>query len=148
MPAQWRCHKSGDCCRHVGAVSMTHAERDALDYVLDPDIALMLTWRDGPRPGFVQLVGDPACPLLAADGSCSVYAARPTNCRRWGCFRPTTDEPFALAVRADPETGDVLPVRLWTSRPVARQMARMQAAAQPWALAHGWIPDADVTGGA
>jgi hypothetical protein len=139
MPPQWRCHRSGDCCRNVGAVAMTHAERAAIEQAS----ARALRWRDSATPGFVELVGDPACPLLGADGGCTVYAARPFNCRRWGCFRPTTDEPLALAVMPNPDApAETLPVRLLTSRPVARQWRRMTEAAMPWALAHGWVPPA------
>src|SRR5690242_12944351 len=119
MGQQWRCHRSGSCCRNVGSVTMTHAERAELEQASDRP----LTFRPyGDQ--FVQLVGSPACPLLGDDGGCTVYAVRPYNCRRWGCFRPTTDEPFALAVMPHDEMGTV-PVRLFHSRPVARQWARM-----------------------
>jgi hypothetical protein len=119
---------------------MTHAERAAIEtYTSAP-----LPWREGPTSAFTQLVGDPACPLLDAHGACSVYPVRPFNCRRWGCFRPTTDEPLALAVQPDPrDPSTTIPVRLLTSRPVARQWARLHRAAMPWALAHGWRPDAE-----
>lgn len=138
MPQQWRCHKSGECCRHIGLLAMMPAERDELLRASDRPMTFV-DYADGtvalrPTPG------TDTCPLLGDDGGCTVYAVRPYNCRRWGCFRPTTDEPFAMAVQHDPETGETLPVRLYTSRPVARQMARMQRQAQPWALAHGWVP--------
>lgn len=137
MGQQWRCHRSSDCCRNVGTVTMTPAERAELERASDRP----MTFRDR-ADGFVDLVGAPACPLLGDDGGCTVYAVRPYNCRRWGCFRPTTDEPFALAVMPTADLGTV-PVRLFTSRPVARQWRRMQDAAQPWALAHGWVPGSD-----
>jgi hypothetical protein len=139
MGQQWHCLKSGDCCRHIGALTMTHAERAELERATDRP----LTFRDGPA-GFVELLpapGTDACPLLADAGACTVYAVRPYNCRRWGCFRPTTTEPFAMAVVRHPATGQLVPFRQFTDKPVARQLARMQHHAQPWALAHGWVPE-------
>lgn len=138
MGQQWHCMKSGDCCRRIGAVAMMPAERDELLAASDVPMTFV-DLADGlvalqPRPG------SRACPLLSAEGQCSVYAVRPYNCRCFGCFRPTTDEPLEVAVTVDESMGDLKPVRLYTSRPVARQWRRMQAHAQPWALAHGWVP--------
>jgi hypothetical protein len=113
---------------------MTPAERDELTRASDRP--MVFRDLDGGKVALQPSPGTDTCPLLSDAGDCTVHTVRPYNCRRWGCFRPTTDEPFALAVRPDGQ-----PLRLYTSKPVARQMARMQRAAQPWALAHGWVPD-------
>lgn len=136
MGQQWRCHRSGACCRHIGSVVMTTEERAELERASDRPMTFHLL-PDG-KVALQPMPGTDTCPLLSDSGDCTVHAVRPYNCRRWGCFRPTTDEPFAMAVRPDGQ-----PARLFTSRPVARQAARMQRAAQPWALAHGWVPEED-----
>ena len=41
-------------------------------------------------PRFVEYQG--ACPLLTEDRLCSVYTARPYNCRRFICLRPTASD--------------------------------------------------------
>ena len=123
---------------------MTTAERAELEAASGRP----MTFAPADRDGFVVLLpltGTAQCPLLGDTGDCTVYAVRPYNCRRWGCFRPTTDEPFLVSVRPHPDTGQLMPVRLWTEKPVARQLARMQRHAQPWALAHGWVPEGDRT---
>jgi Fe-S-cluster containining protein len=136
MGQQWACHRSGDCCRHAGRLTMTHAEQVELEAVADRPL-LFEPHADGRFVDLLPVAGTSACPLLGADGLCTVYAVRPFNCRRWGCFRPTTSEPFLAAVREVPGTAQLMPVRI-TEKPVARQLARMQRHAQPWALAHGW----------
>jgi hypothetical protein len=138
MGQQWRCHRSGECCRHIGSVVMTPAERAELERASDRPMTFADI--DGGQVALQPTPGTDTCPLLSDDGGCTVYAVRPYNCRRWGCFRPTTDEPFLLSVREMP-AGDLQPVRLFTDKRVARQMARMQRQAQPWALAHGWVPE-------
>jgi Fe-S-cluster containining protein len=126
--------KSGDCCRHIGAVVMMPAERAELERASDRPM-VFTDLADG-KVALQPTPGTDTCPLLSESGDCTVHAVRPYNCRRWGCFRPTTDEPFVMAVRPDGE-----PYRKFTLRPVARQLARMQRHAQPWALAHGWVPE-------
>lgn len=119
---------------------MTAAERDEL--LRASDVPMTFVARgEGDYVALLPVPGTDTCPLLAASGDCSVWSVRPYNCRRWGCFRPTTDEPFAMAVT---KTDDgVMPIRLYQSKPVARQMSRMQRQAQPWALAHGWLPEGE-----
>ncbi len=115
---------------------MTPAERAELERASDRPMVL-IDLPDG-KVALQPTPGTDTCPLLSDAGDCTVHAVRPYKCRVWGCFRPTTDEPFAMAVRPDGA-----PMRLFISKPVARQAARMQRAAQPWALAHGWVPEED-----
>jgi Fe-S-cluster containining protein len=78
--------------------------------------------------GFWSLSASP-CPFY--DGRCKVYASRPYNCRRFGCFRhdPQT-EPF--------NDGQCFWTRFHGDRAVRRQAKAMQRKAQRWANAHGW----------
>jgi hypothetical protein len=141
MAQQWRCHRSGECCRHIGAVVMTTAEAEELTRASDRPMTFTVLSEAG-KVALQPTPGTDTCPLLSDEGGCTVYAVRPYNCRRWGCFRPTTDEPFAMAVRKMP-AGDLQPMRLFTDTLVERQMARMRDHAQPWALAHGWVPEGE-----
>ncbi len=118
---------------------MTTAEAEELTRASDRPMTFAVLNEPG-KVALQPVPGTDTCPLLSDGGDCTVHAVRPYNCRRWGCFRPTTDEPFAMAVRPDGQ-----PMRLFTSKPVARQYARMQRQAMPWALAHGWVPDEEVS---
>jgi hypothetical protein len=119
--------------------------------------AAMLRWRDGPRHSdsvefvtlmpFAEGVG---CPLFSSDHSgtphCTVHAARPYNCRRFGCLRPDPGaEPFEPE-EWDPSRGKLgcvnLSERIAKSRVARRLYALIQRKAQRWALKHGWKNDA------
>ncbi len=93
-----------------------------------------LKWANHEDSRFVQLVGDPACPLLVTvDGTptCAVHDIRPYNCRRWGCFRTSPEESF--------DNQDVKD-RIAGNRDYRRQAVLMQRRAQKRALQHGWDP--------
>jgi Fe-S-cluster containining protein len=118
---------TGDCCRMVKGVTMTWAERREIEAVTDRS----LRWEAGERPSLTILRARP-CPLLGDDGRCTVYEVRPYSCRRWGCGRTersqrVEDAPVPLLVRQSAE--------------LLEDARRMQTAAQPWALAHGWKPE-------
>ena len=141
----WQCKRSGSCCRSVSQIVMTPQEailiRDAR-----PDLSLK--WYQHADRRFVYLKGKP-CPCLGSDDQglavCTVWAVRPFNCRRFGCYRPDTEaEPY------EPEPLDVehgrlgcanLSDRLAQSRAVRRDYALKQRKAQRWARAHGWPDD-------
>jgi len=126
----WRCAMTGDCCRQTAAVVMTDSERAVLEQSGKnaPD-APTLVWLDPPAPGMQALKAAP-CPLLDAEGRCSVYESRPFNCRRFGCFRQD-GEPYY-------EAAQLLAFRTETDNAVRSQRKSMQRAARPWAEAHGW----------
>ncbi|HEY2732982.1 MAG TPA: YkgJ family cysteine cluster protein [Polyangiales bacterium] len=83
--ADWRCPNSGDCCRFGGASRqpyVTALEWSAIRHALaaiggGPSCADRASPLDRER----------ACPLLARDGRCSVYADRPFGCRTFYCGR-------------------------------------------------------------
>lgn len=130
----WTCQRSGDCCRSLPAVVMTRQEVDAI--LAHPAAAgRSLRWSKEPASNFWALAAAP-CPLL--DGNaCSVYTARPYNCRRFGCFRPDPrSEPLELEDGACRNFLD----RFGASRAVRRAAAALQRKAQRWAVAHGWRP--------
>lgn len=119
---------------------MTDAERAVI--VRDPRSAgRSLHWSLEPGPwtpgAKVALAAQP-CPFVTDRNACAIYDIRPYNCRRFGCFRPEpAREPLDLT--AD---GVVLNFvdRFQASRRVRQEAERLQARAQPWALAHGWTP--------
>jgi Fe-S-cluster containining protein len=105
---------------------MTHAERAVLEPAVRSGVTL--AWAPHEDSRFVRLLAHP-CPLLTAEGACSVYGVRPYNCRRFGCFRDDCAEPFNLVSVEAVIRG---------SRSKRRQYAAMQVRAQRWALQHGW----------
>lgn len=81
--SDWQCARSGDCCRHAGAVVMTPGELAAVRAVTS-------------RPHLVTETGDGRVEVSSVDGGltcafyadgCTVYAVRPGVCRAYGCFR-------------------------------------------------------------
>jgi Fe-S-cluster containining protein len=89
-----------------------------------------------------MLVGRP-CPFLATDSeghaTCGAYAARPYNCRRFGCYRP---DPSTEAYDAGGPLGcRNLSDRLDTSPAVVEAYRQAQTHAAEWAAAHGWQED-------
>ena len=108
---------------------MTFVERRELE-AARPDLAKRLRWTAGPRPSLTALIAKP-CPFL--EGSrCSVYDVRPYNCRRWMCGRTERDQPVEDAP---------VPLVVLRSKELLNDFQDLQAAAQPWALAHGWRED-------
>lgn len=136
--ATWRCHQSGECCRSISAVVMTDAEKVRVSHAAPAPEAL--TWTALPD-GFWSLTAAP-CPLLTEDGKCGIYADRPFNCRRWGCFRATTTIPLA-GTPFITVGGRLLPQAVLTDKALGRQVARLEDQARPWALAHGWVPEGE-----
>lgn len=108
---------------------MTREERRAIEAVTDRP----LRWAFHENPRFVHLVARP-CPLVDFDASgqsaCSVYAFRPMNCRRYGCFRASP--------RTEPFPVDGVPVLLRHRPELLAQARAMQAEAQVWGTQHGW----------
>lgn len=138
----WQCKRSGDCCQQVPQIVMTREEADELKKVASTS----LTFYRHLDARFVYLKGQP-CPLLGWEGKkavCTVWAVRPYNCRRFGCFRPNpAEEPY------EAEPLDLSRSRLGcanlsdrlTDRQVRREYVKMQRHAQRWANKHGWTPD-------
>ena len=95
------CPASTECCRF----GVTGRE----PYVTSVELALVVravARRGGrlsqKRPPSLAIVKDErVCPLLGADGRCSIYASRPLGCRTFFCDRATTpDAPSQTEVNA------------------------------------------------
>lgn len=127
---QWKCQKSGDCCRIPKELVMTKEEASALTMHAPSTITLQF------RPvedNFVSMKAGP-CPLFVFH-TCLVYEHRPYSCRRFGCMRPDTNaEPFE-------PSGANMRDRTETNRKARKLAIRMQAKAMPWAKKHGWVED-------
>lgn len=143
----WHCHRTGDCCRSVEAVTMTHQEAAAVQAKADATFTLgelqRLQWEPHQNPQFVNLVAKP-CPLLRGTNECSVHDVRPFNCRRFGCLRPDPQiEPLHMAplspfVRYGTVGCSNLRERLMQSKMARRVYAKLQQRGFRWAYAHGW----------
>ncbi|HTJ84907.1 MAG TPA: hypothetical protein VL400_24485 [Polyangiaceae bacterium] len=89
------CPASTECCRF----GVTGRE----PYVTSVEVALVaraIAKRGGrlpsKRPASLAIVKDErVCPLLGADGRCTVYAARPLGCRTFYCERATQPSPVS-----------------------------------------------------
>lgn len=101
---------------------MTLAERAEIEQVAHPNRVLSFLSHEDPR--FVRLVAGP-CPLYDAKArTCTVYAVRPYNCRRFACQRTDYGQ----------QAYDQGP----TTRQDRRQLVMIQRKAQRWARSHGW----------
>lgn len=126
MEKPWACARTGDCCRVIREVVMTHAERVEVERAAPSGVSL--TFAAHPDARFTRLQTPQGCPLL--DGNdCAIYASRPTNCRRWGCFRDDLSEPVSNVP---------VPLRVLASRENRRQFALMERKAMQWGMKHGW----------
>ena len=84
--APFSCDASADCCHFA----ITGRE----PYVTPVELAEIehaIALRGGARPArsrSLPIAGDPrCCPLLGADGRCTIYASRPLGCRTFFCDR-------------------------------------------------------------
>jgi Fe-S-cluster containining protein len=129
----WSCDKRGDCCRQPRFVIMTTQER--AEVLANAPKGVTLAFQPLADDRFVALEAGP-CPLLSEDGSCTIYAHRPYNCRRFICLRQP-DEPW---ISAPPDGCVNLDRRIsGTGSHQAMAFFRSQERRhQPWALAHGW----------
>ena len=124
------CDQRGDCCRETPFLVVSDQEADLLQTQAQ---GRRLLFAPHDERGFVRLLGKP-CPFLEGN-ACGVYDIRPYNCRRFICGRPSgSDEPFEMTAQ-----GACLNMteRLSSAR-FYKHAREVQAAAQPWALAHGW----------
>lgn len=133
---KWTCRRSGDCCLNVD-IRLTVDEAGTMQAAT----AIPLLFNTAEKAtGWLRLTKDGACPCLVreADGSatCSVWDARPYQCRRFQCGRP---DPQAEGYEIGGPLGcRNLSDRLQTSAQFAAEYDANQRRAQKWALAHGW----------
>lgn len=133
VPA-WECQETGDCCRTASGIRLhPHELKAMLTYIYRHGVipTRPVSWRlvDG---GFIEIQAHP-CPFL--DGNrCSVYEARPYQCRRFQCHRA----PGEAFDPSGPLGCKNLSDRLEQSRETRRAYAQNQRKAMKWALKHGW----------
>lgn len=129
------CDQRGDCCRETPYIVVSRQEAEVLGHAAQ-GLGAPLWFRPHTEAGFRQLCGQP-CPFLQ-DNQCRVYDVRPYNCRRFICGRPSgSAEPWDMRV-----SGECVNFTARVSQSVTfyRHACEVQAAAQPWAVAHGWTP--------
>lgn len=133
---KWTCQRSGDCCLTPALVCTPQevaAMRAAKDLPLDIEPI---------SDALVRINTPHGCPYLAREmggqSVCTIYEARPYNCRRFGCFRPDPKtEPYEVG---GPLGCRNLSDRLDSSRLVFEQYRTMQRIAQrDWANHKGWL---------
>ena len=94
MPKPWfhkglkfECTQCGNCCRthdEYSFVYLAEADVTALTTHLELDRATFLGRHCQEEDGWITLrIDEPACPFLNEAGGCSVYEARPKQCRTW-----------------------------------------------------------------
>lgn len=94
MPKPWfhkglrfSCTQCGNCCRthdSYAYVYLAEADIQALSQHLQLDRATFLEQHCQSEDGWTTLrIDQPACPFLNEEGGCSVYQARPKQCRSW-----------------------------------------------------------------
>lgn len=124
MPNPWyekglrfRCTQCGNCCRNHGEyayVYLSEADIAAIAGHLDLERAAFLSAYCREEDGWVTLRMDqPACPFLAEDNRCGIYAVRPKQCRTWpfwreNLVRSTWDGPVRECCPGI-DTGDLVP---------------------------------------
>ena len=85
------CTRCGNCCRNHGEYSWVYVndeEQAALARHLGVTTAeLVERWCEEDRGWVVLRMDRPACPFLGEDNGCTVYEARPTQCRTWPFWR-------------------------------------------------------------
>lgn len=92
----WTCSRDGACCTMPIAVVMTAAEW-ALLAPIASERGLTIPIDVRPDDGHGEMVAMQAapCPFYdAAAKACTVYDQRPTNCRRFLCFRDDFTKPL------------------------------------------------------
>lgn len=145
----WKCQRSGDCCRLVDGVIMHEKEQEALLEYARKHLTIGRLNRLDFTPtgnGMVEMKAGP-CPMLDFDGGvavCLVHPVRPYNCRRFGCLRPDVKSERLMMTPHAPvlQFGNIgcinLRIRLQQSRVARRIYTLLQRHGQRWARTHGW----------
>jgi Fe-S-cluster containining protein len=87
LVADISCDVSTECCQF--GITGREPYPTAIERA---ELRLALADRGGRVPG---VGADRRCPLLTADGKCSVYASRPFGCRTFFCARASAKPPRA-----------------------------------------------------
>ena len=97
---RFRCTRCGDCCRRPGTVYLEPGEGDALRQHTrgrTVDAAAYIQWDAASGQECIDTPPQGACPLLGADGLCTVQAVKPRQCRTY---------PFWPEILRDPEEAE------------------------------------------
>lgn len=90
---KFRCTACGNCCRHHGEyayVYLLDAEAAAIAGHLGLALDVFLERYCRREDGWLSLhIDQPACPFLAEDSRCGIYAVRPVQCRTWPFWEHT-----------------------------------------------------------
>jgi Fe-S-cluster containining protein len=101
---RFECHRCGNCCTGApGSVSVTDAEVTALaDHLAMTEPAFRATYTRDLGQGEVSLreKANLDCVFFDRAVGCTVYAARPTQCRTWPFWRAVVRTPAAWAEAA------------------------------------------------
>jgi Fe-S-cluster containining protein len=123
---------TGDCC--TVPVVMTPAEARLLADATTTELHWILG--PGDKVSLVRADTETRCPLLGANGRCTVYASRPYNCRRFACLRAPGE-----AFEVGGPLGCQNAARRLSDRASRRQLIQIQRKAQVWGRKHGWSDD-------
>ena len=88
---RFSCTCSGNCCRSHGELAFVYVS-DEEQTVLAHRLGVsredfVERWCERDRGWTVLRLDRPACPFLGQDRRCTVYEARPTQCRTWPFWR-------------------------------------------------------------
>lgn len=108
---RFSCTRCGNCCRNHG--------QHAYVYLTSPEVAALAAHLHLEESEFLEHYcrqdggwtilrpNERACPLLDEDGSCSVYQARPMQCRTWPFWEEnlTSEQAWRAAAAISPGIG-------------------------------------------
>ena len=101
--SQFNCSGCGECCRWGGSVLLTDDDIKRLAGQLDLSVSIFIDQHTQLAPNRIQLAlldqSDGSCFFLNARGRCSVYEARPQQCRSF---------PYAWSAEGCPELDALL----------------------------------------
>ena len=93
---KFSCTQCGNCCRNHGEyafVYLTPAEVRSIASHLGLERREFLARYCTRKDGQVTIRTDsPACPFLAQDNRCGIYAVRPMQCRSWPFWRENLEK--------------------------------------------------------
>jgi Fe-S-cluster containining protein len=96
---RFECTQCGNCCRNNGDYAYVYLmppEVTALAELLGLEEAAFLErWCVEDEGWTVLRMDAPQCPFLSAEGRCTVYAARPRQCRTWPFWEENLKSPVA-----------------------------------------------------
>lgn len=100
---QFKCSGCGECCRWGGSVLLTECDIELMAAHLKISVQEFINQHTRLAPNRIQLAlldqSDGSCAFLDTEGRCSVYTARPEQCRSF---------PYAWSAAGCPELDKLL----------------------------------------